>query len=695
MTPDYSRKFTRTAAAAALAASLAACSGGGTTIPSAGGTQTPVVSPKNATAQMIVKIPAKSAMLRTPKYISGSTQSMTIGLLSNGKTTPLAEADLTPASPNCSSITGGGTQCTVSVVMAAGQQTFVLSMYDQTGGKGKLLSTGDVAATLVANQATNVPIVLDAVPSSVSLVLGTGTLPVGNNGSTSVILQAKDADGNIIVGPGGFTTPVSLAITGDTYKTLSLSSTSIASPGQAVTLSYNGGTNVGSTITPSLGSTAGAPATFAGTGAAITELGATISVPSGYNSWMYPSSVAALGNGKVGVLYRAYKQVCCWTTTYAYPIAVGSASGLQKYYVGDTTDPFNPSNATSDFAAQSGVTVVKGMSINLLPWTNAEQEHTIAGDANGNLYYSATFSSTAANDNCGGGGGALNSGVLGVLNTATGTAKEYVLQGVPQIIQTDSNGNVWFVEKSGTCNGSALLSSGWAIGELKAGSSSPVETDFANIGGMISNPYPYAMNVTPDGSAMFIGDGNNQVMVKVDTKAMTAASIALTNSAYPYGVAASNDGTAYWLTDNSNGSNYYYGYISGSQSFATANLQEALFPAPYFYGYDAVYADGSFWGAGYDDYGLGRISGLAADKPQAAFYSLMTPYYAEPTTLSAGSGYIWANDDDEYAVLAIQYGQQSNSTETINVVHRIGTFSSVRLPSMQKMRQAQMAKRHR
>lgn len=692
-----------TAVTAALAASLAACGGGGSNaLPSANTPQTPVKSTQSATAQMVISIPPASAASVRRNYISPSTKSMTIGLVSGSTTKPLTEVDLTPTSPNCSAVTGGGTKCTVNLVADAGQQTFALKMYDQTGGKGNLLSSADVAANLTASQSTSVPVVLDGVPAKVAVVLGTATLPVGNAGSTSVTVQATDADGNVIVGPGAFTTPVTLAITGDSYKTLALSSTSVTQPGQALTLSYNGGTNIGSTITPSIGSTADAngAATFAGTGAAITQMVPNLTLPSGYNYWLYPADVAALPNGKVGALFESQKYTCSTycTWTYAWTLGIGSTSGFQNYYAGDTTDPFNPSNATSDFASVSGVTVVKGMSLNEVGWpTNGEQQHTLVSDAAGNLYYSASFSSTAATDGCS--GGTLNSGVIGVFNTSAATTKEIVLKGVPQYLQTDSSGNVWFIEKSGTCNGTALLPSGWAIGELKAGSATPVETDLGTVG-VASNIRPYAMNITPDGSSMFIADGNNGTIVKVATAAMTSTTVTLNNSVYPYAVAAGPDGTAYWMSGNS-GTNddYYYGYIEGSKPFATENVQEALFPVPYFYGYDAVYADGSFWGAGYDNYGLGRTSGLSSGSPQIQFYSTQTPYYAEPYSLSAGSGYIWAADDDYDSVLAIQYGQQSTATTTlagarktmesaststtttkINSWHRIGTFSSVPLP---------------
>ena len=182
-------------------------------------------------------------------------------------------------------------------------------------------------------------------------------------------------------------------------------------------------------------------------------------------------------------------------------------------------------------------------------------------------------------------------------------------------------------------------------------------------------------------------------MIKVATAAMTSTTVPLTHTTDPLAIAAGPDGTAYWMSNNAGANDdYYYGYVQGSQSFTPANVQELLFPNAYFYGYDAVYADGSFWGAGYDDDGFGRISGLSSGKPQSQFYSTITAYYSEPYTLAAGSGYIWAGDDDYYDVMALQYGQQSSATVAIQSVRRIGRFSATRLPSVQKMRAEQRAK---
>lgn len=191
------------ATATLLAVAVSACGGGSgsASLPSIGGaapSQPAPSVPEGASAKMVINIPPKSSVsaTRNPHYISAGTKSMTIGILSNGKTTQVAEADLTANSPNCSVVTGGVTQCNVSFLGAAGSNTFVLTMYDATGGKGNPLSTGNVNATLVAGQNTTVAVDLDGVPANLSVIVGPATLPVGTASSVAVYVQAKDAAEN-------------------------------------------------------------------------------------------------------------------------------------------------------------------------------------------------------------------------------------------------------------------------------------------------------------------------------------------------------------------------------------------------------------------------------------------------------------------------------------------------------------------
>ena len=655
--------FVARATAAAIAVSLAACSGGGTgsnSLPSTGGSQTPTTTQQSAKAQMVIKIPAKTTTLSLkPKYISASTQSLTVGLLSGTNATQIAEADLTPTSPNCSAVTGGGTQCTVSLVGNAGANTFVVKMYDQTGGKGNLLSTGNVAATLSAGQNTTVPVVLDAVPASVSLVLGTSTLPVGAAGSTSVTVQALDADGNIIVGPGGFTTPVSLAIGSDTYKTLSLSSATVKSPGQVVTLSYNGGSNVGSTITPSLGATAGTPATFNATGASLSIF--NFSDPADGFTYNYPYGVAALPNGNAVIEQRGSSNF----------LEVASPNGTQAAFIGDVTDPYGTAPTPPSY---KNITVVSGMSANLAEW-QGEQDHEMAVGSNGLVYYGASETSTHDTTNCS--GGTSTFGAIGAFDPVAHTASEKYLKGEPMFIQGDASGNVWFIEQTGGCHtasGTTLyFPSRYAIGKLTAGGT-VTETDLGSTG-FPSTDQPSAMSISADGSKMYVGDWNSGSIYSIPTASLAGATaITPPNSKYATSLATAPDGTTLWFSYTDPGDYYYYGFLPSGATFSPTSILEDTFPITYFYSYDATYADGSFWipGAEYGT-GLGRISGLSsANHPIVNYYQLPYPDGDGQAlaSISAGGGYIWAGDDDYGNIDVYQYGTPSSATVTYSAAVR-------------------------
>lgn len=694
------------AAIAALSLVLTACGGGGgSSIPAAGGNAaTQPTSTGNATAKMTINIPAKTSATShvNPKYISASTQSMTIGIVSGGKTTNLATVNLTPASTGCSVVTGGVTQCNVSFVTTAGTDTFALSMYDGTNGTGNLLSTGDVSATLTAGANTTVAVDLDGVPASLSLVLGAGSLPVGTASSTGVFVQALDAGGNLIIGPGGFASPITLAITGDTYKTLALSSSSVTSPGQVVTLAYNGGTNVGSTITPSAtGVTAATGATFAGSGATDTlfqyspNFGAAPNTESGAQ----PSDVAAGPNGTAAVLYEYYQYLYSPCCSYLYDsdaiVTMTATAGAQTAFTGDTSDYYNPPAAGS--VTVPGMTVVHGMSTSL-ETDEFDAQDDIAVGATGLIYYGGDFESSSA-PNCS--GGTIETGTLGVLNPTAGTTTEVPLEGYAGAIKVDSSGNVWFIEDSGSCSltGNLIPSGGYAIGELKAGSSTPVETPFNSVG-LSGIGYPADMSITPDGSQMFIADGDNSTVTKIATATFAPTTpVALTNSLYPESIATGPDGTTLWWGDEDTGEDlYYYGYVPGSKTFSTSNLSEPTFPINYFESYAVTYADGSFW-AGQDEEpgGLGRVNTSGAS-PLTSYFPTPTidEYYGqELESISGGGGYVWAVDSEYYNIDAFQYGVSGSGTIAYKA-HRFGAYTPppTKKPTLKKSHHAVDAHPH-
>jgi hypothetical protein len=614
---------------------------------------------------MIIVIPPPSQQNThfRPNYISAATQSMTVGLVSGTTTTNLATANLTTGSSNCSTPTGGGLQCTVTVQAPFGTDTFAVSTYSGLNGSGSLLSSGQVQVNIVrgANTPPTVQLDLDGVPASVALALGTATLPVGYAGSTAVIVQAKDASGNLIIGPGVFSTPISLAISGDTYNTLSLSTTSITSPGQVATLNYNGGTNVGATITPSGSGMTGTGVTFNATGGVLNLFQYDDTVN---DITLEPYDVAAMSNGNVAIATDVNEE------GPSSGIAVASSTGVSAIFVGDTSDFYNPPESGSKL---NGVTSVHKMSETISVEVLDSYDDIAASGTT--VYYSGNSYSDGDAPTCE--DNELSTGTFGVLNSTAGTTTEYILQGYPGPMHVDSSGNVWFIERSGECGESQLISSEYAIGKFNG--STVTETPFSSIsGGLPTLDSVTDMSITPDGSTMYIVDNDYEGVYKVATGSMTlTASVALNLTENVRPVATGPDSTTAWFATSEDDDAYPYGFVPGSKSFTTADMTETRFPLDYFEGNTMAYADGSFWISSMNDDapGAGRLSGLPTSSPVAGYYP--PPGDVEDVEIQGiggGNGYVWYVDSCQGTVYALQYGVPSSGTVTY-LERRIGTVA--------------------
>jgi hypothetical protein len=674
--------FRSSLALAALAGLLSACGGGGggsSPIPSSGSGSglSPTQPAQTAPASMVITIPPLSQQNThfRPNYISAGTQSMTVGLVSGGTTSPLATINLTTGSPNCTVPTGGGLQCTATVQAPFGTDTFAVSTYSATNAGGSVLSTGQVQVTLTrGGTEPTVQLDLDGVPSTVALVLGQSELPVGNAGSTAVIVQAKDASGNLIIGPGLFSTPIDLTISGDTYTTLSLSSASVTSPGQVVTLSYNGGTNVGSTITPSGSGLTGTPVTFNATGG-------TLNLFQYYDSTNEISletyDLAALSNGTAAIVSYVEDNSADF---YPEGIVIAAPTAVQKIYVGETTDFYNPITTATP---EPGLNIIPGMSeyIDYHEFNDGGSYDNVAA-ANGYVYYSGETDSPEDSPSCP--DGTLYTGTIGKLNASGGTTQEYVLSGYPGPIKVDSSGNVWFIESTGTCNEdddtNLIGGDGYAVGELTS-SGTVIEKPFS-AAGLSAIEYPSDMTINAAGTEMYITDYDLSTVTKIAIPALSApaGTTALTNSLYPYSIAAASDGTLAWSSGDDRDGLYYYGFLPASATFGTTNPTETTFPISEFYAYTIAYADGSFWMASPEDEasGFGRISGIVNGSTTP-----VNGYYQPPTTeddevelygISAGGGYVWSADPCQGTIYVLQYGAASSGVITYTA-RRIGTIT--------------------
>jgi hypothetical protein len=184
---------------------VTACSGGG------GGTVAPAAPvaavPSGAgQAALTIVVPAAgskpSATSRAPRYVSPSSAALQIAVNADAPTT----YGLTPQSPGCA-VQAGNVTCTFMIAAPSGSNTIALTLVD---GVGKVLSRNVVTASLVAGAVTPLGVTLAAVPASVIVVPGAGSAVDGTAPPyraaglfpQAIQVEALDADGNVIIGPG-------------------------------------------------------------------------------------------------------------------------------------------------------------------------------------------------------------------------------------------------------------------------------------------------------------------------------------------------------------------------------------------------------------------------------------------------------------------------------------------------------------
>jgi outer membrane protein assembly factor BamB len=207
---------------------------------------------------------------RRPLYISSSTKSLALSV--NG--TPPVIANLVAGSPGCTTTAQDDISCTISVSVPPGNDTFEETLYDQvqspgaTSPSGNPLSHVKQVVVIKAGQPNAVRLTLNGVIASISLQLPANLALV--QGTTTIVplaVSAQDAGGNTIIADP-YDNPISLS-TSD--RSMTLSSSSFATPADTVTLTYNGAG------TPAVKITASAPGALGG-GTPSSTLAATASV---------------------------------------------------------------------------------------------------------------------------------------------------------------------------------------------------------------------------------------------------------------------------------------------------------------------------------------------------------------------------------------------------------------------------------
>jgi len=228
------------------AALIAGCGGGG------GGASISTLSSDRSnslTAVMSMLIPPAGVTTlskRSAKFISPSTQSVAVSGI-YGSTSGILPfiVDVSPSSPNCAPITGGGRLCTVSVQVLRGVTGLQITAYDLPQGQGNALAQATVDVPATNADVVNVSVTLLGVVRSLQLKLSGGSFVPGQGGTKTLMVLALDADGNAITGPGGYANSINL-LTSDASVTIIPNV--VTDPSQVVIAIYNGAANASTGI---------------------------------------------------------------------------------------------------------------------------------------------------------------------------------------------------------------------------------------------------------------------------------------------------------------------------------------------------------------------------------------------------------------------------------------------------------------
>ncbi len=229
-----------------LTLGLASCGGGssGSSAVAPGG-QTQVANGVKGTLVVTLspRYDAASAKTRTPQFASPSASSL--GWSVNSGT--MTFADVSATSGACTTANNART-CSIPISAPGGNDSFSISLFDQASGAGNLLGTGSNSTNVTASGFSVTvginPIVAGILGMTVTFAGGAHTLPVGQPTTATVLFTFTDPDGQAI--PPVTSTPnfaSSITLTSsDPHITFSPST--LTTPGQTTTLSYDGSTSV-------------------------------------------------------------------------------------------------------------------------------------------------------------------------------------------------------------------------------------------------------------------------------------------------------------------------------------------------------------------------------------------------------------------------------------------------------------------
>jgi streptogramin lyase len=160
-------------------------------------------------------------------------------------------------------LTPPGTTCSITVNVPVGPAVQVgATLYDGPNGTGNALATTLAPYAITTAGPNTIPLVLNGVVDHVDVHLVNTTITAGTARTDGVMVDARDAQNNLIISPGSYVDahndPLTLTLTdSDTSGATTLTPPSITAPSASVQLNYTGGAPSSSTISIGVSITGG------------------------------------------------------------------------------------------------------------------------------------------------------------------------------------------------------------------------------------------------------------------------------------------------------------------------------------------------------------------------------------------------------------------------------------------------------
>jgi virginiamycin B lyase len=490
------------AAIATAGIALAGCGGRlSGSLPPAG---TPPSSGKSGQSslsiQIIVPAEASSNTARRPQYVSASTQSVTVRIDSGAA----IAFNIGPASSGCTASTAGY-NCDFTIAVDAGSHSVTIAAYDQENGAGSILSENTVAETILPGQTNALTISLNGVVASISLQVETSVVQIGIAATVPLSVNAYDADGRLIIGPGSYDPALTL-YDSDTSGATRLSHSTISGPSTQESVTYSG-------------------AEVAGDSAVISASAGSVTTNAQQDAVLYVSHITEYGG------FRG---------TNPYDIVTGPDNniwftGLLNIYVGKSD---TSGNITSyDFTGQTTYSraITDGPDGNMYITDYNYTVHRFTTSGTRTAFYD-TCGPNMPGDTAGSDGNiwlTCSNGSLWKLVISNGSRTEYT-QGLlananPYRIRGAPDGNVWFTDLNG---GVGFITPSGSITEYAVPAPSS----------------PGDLCVGSDGNMWFTDAGTNSIGRISPSGSISEFTIPTANS-NPFGITSGPDG-ALWFTES-------------------------------------------------------------------------------------------------------------------------------------------------